>query len=1324
MKKLTFLLVSALAVCISCIKEEAGHGVSEEGITVSFRASAPSDVESVGLGTKTSMSVIAGGYSVLWNAGDAISVNGKKSSSITIDPSDQKTATFVVEGINYPCNAVYPSALASGFDTGKAVVTLPATQTYHEGTFDPAAAVMLGHVAEDGEQLAFSHAMSYLFIIARDVDGYDSDMIKSVTVSSLGSEPMSGKFTASFSADGCTMTPAAGNSGTDVTLKCGNGVEKGTPVVIAIPSGEYASGIAVTVTDVYGDVVNLQAATALTFAPGKVYAASLRVAAPGIYNTAGFTSFAKAVNKGKYSRFIGDDGEVNLYADITSATSFPNIEKFDGTFDGNGHMIKINGKIRPLFQNLLANGVIKNLTTAGTYTELEAQGEGSFANFARVNLGTIENCVNNTSGTYETTSSTAFGGFVGQNGGVIKDCVNNGDILLTIKTEKAVCYGGGFAAWGHTVTGGNPTSSSVAGKFINCVNNAEIIVDVTSGGRLTKTGFGGICGVVMMNGVEFDGCVNSETAKVHRIDVTGSAGNNECASSVGGILGRSAAVFTTAGDNAYVDMDSSAGGYNTIFRDCSNSGEIINSVRNGVNFGDDEKGNKKCAAGGIVGALVGKGENVPSLVRCSNHGTVKAGYNVNNNCHIIGGLVGMTRLATLTDCVSSGKLANYATYITGPVGGFVGFALDGVNITGGVAKPQISIIKKTVSKWSYGLVVGTTRTSNLTVSDVRLGGSIKVDGTEQVTSSNCQDYIRNTMHFTSTAPTFTGNTWEGTAGKSLTFSSFADLNKGSQTINSHMNETERAHLHLMYDELVSVNCKGTGPRYPRISKRNDGGYIMTWQNGEGGNNNGADTYYALSKDLETWTYKGALFAKNGSQFQTNANVKLLSDGRLMAVSSFWDRDSYSLSGVDQKDEFPTDSEGKAANKNHGIRIKFSSNNGSSWTSPQVVYNGPNWECHIMEPSPGHIQIYFAESRPRISDSHSGTSMIESRDNGVTWSPALGEKAYRVMRKSWVDASNRGGVQNKFTYQMPVGIILNGSSQMAFALECVEGSIGKLDHKVAVVHSSSDGSWNDLQGNETTPLSDRQDDLAYGIGPCLVQFPSGETVLSYSAEKRPNTIYHKIGNAYASGFGAERVLMQDISSAAWSSLMVDGDHTLVAVDRDASGDASDATIALARFALNHSITASSRNVTADASSSEWDDTDEALFLGASSQANAVIRCSDDGSDLYFLIEVKDKSLHSSDRITLDLGTDKQVALNARGLVDEVSGVSCSVAYDGELDSSTTSKGYIAEVQVSKSSLRISSGKLLFNAHLYESSTGTEDSISDSDSSDDWIYVKGL
>ena len=206
---------------------------------------------------------------------------------------------------------------------------------------------------------------------------------------------------------------------------------------------------------------------------------------------------------------------------------------------------------------------------------------------------------------------------------------------------------------------------------------------------------------------------------------------------------------------------------------------------------------------------------------------------------------------------------------------------------------------------------------------------------------------------------------------------------------------------------------------------------MTWQNGDGGNNNGADTYYALSNDLETWTYKGALFARTGNQFQTNANVKLLKDGRLMAVSSFWNKDYYSKSGVDRNDAFPTDQAGQEANREQGIRIKFSSDNGVSWTSPKIVYNGPNWECHIMEPSAGHIQIYFAESRPRISDSHSGTSMIESKDNGVTWTPSLGNKAFRVIApkgeaamlanaRSLRDAIKEAGVVTNLSCEARVG----------------------------------------------------------------------------------------------------------------------------------------------------------------------------------------------------------------------------------------------------------------------------------------------------------------
>ncbi len=343
-------------------------------------------------------------------------------------------------------------------------MTLPATQDYQQDTFDPASAVMLGYAAA-GEALAFSHAMSYLYLTVNTVDNYDNDNIKSVTVKSLGTEPLSGAFTASFAAEGCTMAPAAGTASTEVTLDCGGqGVAKGTPVVVALPAGTYPSGLVITITDVNGHTKTQTAATELELKAGYVYTASLRVAAPGIYNVAGYNAFAAAVNAGDYSAWVNpQDDEVNLYADITSDVNYTYISNFAGTFDGNGHTITCTEKNSPLFNTLAKTAVVKNLTTAGTYKGFSNQGEQAFASFARVNLGTIQDCVNETNGELATTSSIAFGGFVGQNGGTISNCENNGDILLTVNAADLVCYGGGFAAYGHT------TDKLSAGKFNKCV---------------------------------------------------------------------------------------------------------------------------------------------------------------------------------------------------------------------------------------------------------------------------------------------------------------------------------------------------------------------------------------------------------------------------------------------------------------------------------------------------------------------------------------------------------------------------------------------------------------------------------------------------------------------------------------------------------------------------------------------------------------------------------------------------------------------------------------------------------------------------------------
>ena len=718
MKKCFYLFLTVFAVMnVSCVKENPAQtdGVINTEKTLSLKATAPADVNVNTFGTRTSMVPEGEGYAVNWSENDAISVNGKASNSIEIAADNAKSATFAVPGTTAPCCAVYPAAVASGFNAESAVVTLPAEQTYTAGTFDPAAAVMLGYVAEETEVLGFSHAMSYLYIVINTVDGYDNDNISSVNVKSLGTEPLSGAFTATFGAEGCTMAPAEGTASTEVTLNCSDqGVAKGTPMVVAIPAGSYPSGLVITITDVNGTVTTQTAATALELKAGFVYTATLRVAAPGIYNVAGYNAFAKAVNDGDYSAWVNpQDGEVNLYADITTDKDYVYVDakEFDGKFDGNGHTMTSTDRSLPMFKTISATGVVKNLNLVNTFKALTQFGEGAFSGFAKVNLGLIDGCSHTVSLEDEdfasdkeydhTSAGLAFGGFVWANGGTIQNSTMNGTINIAYKPANSLdaCYGGGFAALGHTVTpytgAGtiNTNSDCKPGKFINCENKANIKVQ-TNTNKAGRDAMGGICGLSYLDGVEFTECKN--TGKLERYRYLGTAAINN-SMSLGGILGQGASWYVGSPDAREAKATASGKGFNTKITGCENAGEVILKARvasanNGVNANNNA--NRNLAVGGIVGAIVGNStDHMAQVTNCKNTGIASgASWSLDQYVIVLGGIAGIASYTDLSGNIVSGTVKSAEGSILGAGGGVVGVAVNGVNISGGEVTGDLSLL--------------------------------------------------------------------------------------------------------------------------------------------------------------------------------------------------------------------------------------------------------------------------------------------------------------------------------------------------------------------------------------------------------------------------------------------------------------------------------------------------------------------------------------------------------------------------------------------------------------------------------------------------------
>ncbi len=142
-------------------------------------------------------------------------------------------------------------------------------------------------------------------------------------------------------------------------------------------------------------------------------------------------------------------------------------------------------------------------------------------------------------------------------------------------------------------------------------------------------------------------------------------------------------------------------------------------------------------------------------------------------------------------------------------------------------------------------------------------------------------------------------------------------------------------------------------------------------------------------------------------------------------------------------------------------------------------------------------------------------------------------------------------------------------------------------------------------------------------------------------------------------------------------------------------------------LNHRIDAESAAIEVNGISNDWYDTDDALFLGSESQAQASFRVKHDENNLYFLVDRYDKYLAMEDDTVLFLaleGEDKdhiRLAIDPSGKVtatayangksiDITKHVSFSLSLLGSFDDSDEDEGYLAEISLSKAVFKADGG----------------------------------
>lgn len=576
------------------------------------------------------------------------------------------------------------------------------------------------------------------------------------------------------------------------------------------------------------------------------------------------------------------------------------------------------------------------------------------------------------------------------------------------------------------------------------------------------------------------------------------------------------------------------------------------------------------------------------------------------------------------------------------------------------------------------------------------------------------------------------------SGSTVAFTPFEQLNQGEAPVNSHAEADVLSHssLKLNYRSFIALGTTELGssvtdPIYPRIKRMKNGNYILFVNQSQ----HGGSCYYAISNNLKVWEAKGAIFkSERITDMYGNSNTRLfattdavvLTNGDILAVASY-----RASTGGYQK-----------MYKDAGLMLKRSSDNGQTWSEPVAIYQGVNWEPFLIQLSNGDIHCYFTDSsRTWDVAKDTGTVLLISKDNGKTWSPSFGSAPYYVIRQSYRTENSAGETITCYNDQMPSVIQLNETGELAAAMETARPAPSS-SYDISFAYSGAGQTFPHIQADETGP-ADRKNKAFAGAAPYLGQFRSGETVLSYSGMNM------KMGDANARNFPTSNT--NDYkpfdglgSGGYWGGTHIaDAHHIIVALHNSAK------QMRVAQVILNHRITVTQRSVTVDGDNTEWENTDEALFVGAKSQAQATLRCSADADNVYFLIETLDKDVTDGDNITLYLApmgakltANQSYSIEVSSLLSSDIKATTSV-YNGSQWAETTDLeavvktktdnkkndkgGYRAEISISRSKLMIQSGEMLVNLSLTNVDTDgnkTQDQIANTTNLAKWIPVNGL
>jgi len=612
--------------------------------------------------TKTLFNINTGVVS--WESGDSVSIWGQSMDNIPFIALEggettslfNKDSAIVDSDVYY---AAYPYSKDNDISEGVITLTIPSVQTVHKNSF----AINPSVAKSDGTSRTF-HFSNICGLLGFEIQ---KENIARVILTSNSGENLCGKITVDMNnADSLATTIVSGS--TTISLVREYLFEPGVYYVAMLPQ-TFAKGVSITMVDDEGNISTKHRTKEFTLERSQALL-------PSVVDGGSFTSTYHIANATQLQAFLSSapllpeatEAVLDCNIDLNGVTLVP-ASSYSGTFNGYGFSLMNWTTDSALFFELGKTGTVKNLTIDNSCQLNIRQDDARVAFIVRNNIGTISNCINNASVSYDAgndLSSRIFGTIVAYSTGYVSECVNNGDVTMT----SDIAYVSAHQRIGGVVG----AFASEGGKIAveNCKNYGKISYTSTNTGATTDKRY-----FINLGGVVGVGAVDGSAAKCSVASnlgiVSGCENYGEIYSSIK--VGISGNYTNTGGVAGYMEGD---------IKNCTNNGKVTLDVRK------TERTASRPAVGGVAGTVVF------SSYQCQNKGEVNVigsfGAGTSDatfagGCHLpcFGGVfgcvgpTGASTLGTMRDCTNEGKLsvdvltgANTDTYYLS-VGGVSGY---------------------------------------------------------------------------------------------------------------------------------------------------------------------------------------------------------------------------------------------------------------------------------------------------------------------------------------------------------------------------------------------------------------------------------------------------------------------------------------------------------------------------------------------------------------------------------------------------------------------------------------------------------------------------